>query len=274
MSKNTTKAIDQVPDEETALAIFDEPTDLALVDLEAEAGAGREDIGIEDVQLPFLKLLQKSSPQCDAADVLFIEEAKQGQFINSVTNELFAGQPGVPFIPCYYVKKFVEWAERDNGKRGPVDSFAANSPVIATAKPGENGIGLVLPNGNDLVETDYHYGLALTKNGPVRVQVSASSTKLKKSKRFNTLRVDLQVPSRNGGTYNPPSYGTIYLLSSVPDEGKKGKYFNIEFTFASLVQDASLLAAAKAYREEAKKLSNKFAVDTEDAPAPARDNNF
>ena len=61
---------------------------------EADAGLGLENIGQEDLALPFLKVLSRQDPILDD-----LEDAKAGDILNTVTNETFKGKDGILVIP-------------------------------------------------------------------------------------------------------------------------------------------------------------------------------
>ena len=69
-----------------------------LNDMFAEdAGAGLSELGSEDLAIPFLKPLQKMSPELDS-----LEGAKAGDIYNTVTKEIVKGSEGVRVINCAY----------------------------------------------------------------------------------------------------------------------------------------------------------------------------
>ena len=65
--------------------------------------SGFEDMGQEDLALPFLRILTNMSPEIGE-----VEGASPGMIFNSVTSELFDGKKGVQVIPCAYVRQYIE----------------------------------------------------------------------------------------------------------------------------------------------------------------------
>jgi hypothetical protein len=61
--------------------------------MEADAGSGINDLGSDDLALPFLKILSGLDSKLDDLD-----NAKRGDIINSVTDEVYKGKEGVE---CY-----------------------------------------------------------------------------------------------------------------------------------------------------------------------------
>ena len=62
-----------------------------------DAGIGVTDLGSEDLAIPFLKILQKMSPELDD-----IESAKSGDIINTVTKDVIKSKDGVRVVNCAY----------------------------------------------------------------------------------------------------------------------------------------------------------------------------
>ena len=91
---------------------------VAVIDalFEADAGLGLENIGTEDLALPFLKVLSRQDPVLDDLD------AKAGDIYNTVTNEVYSGKEGVRVIPCAFQKRFIQWAPRGSGSGAPLGS--------------------------------------------------------------------------------------------------------------------------------------------------------
>ena len=58
-----------------------------------DAGIGVTDLGSEDLAIPFLKILQKMSPELDD-----IASAKSGDIINTVTKDVIKGKGGVRVV--------------------------------------------------------------------------------------------------------------------------------------------------------------------------------
>lgn len=75
--------------EENNIVVFDTSM------FEQDAGKGLENIGQDDLALPFLKVLSRQDPVLDDLD-----DAKAGDILNTVTNQTFKGKEGIKVIPC------------------------------------------------------------------------------------------------------------------------------------------------------------------------------
>ena len=189
----------------------------------APMGRGFEEADADSFAIPFLALLQKSTPWADPDDAAYIKGAKAGMFINTVTLELFEE---VEVIPCAYQRRFNRWAPRDAGG-GFKGTFqpSAIPQMEAAGKIAQDDDGrwyFALPDGsiNDkkcdiLTDTRMHYCLQVLRDGSMtNVLVSLSRTQLKKSKGWMTL-----MQTRGGDMWD-----TAYLSGSKLEENDKGKW--------------------------------------------------
>jgi hypothetical protein len=94
--------------EETGVAEFNPAM------FEADAGGGLQDLGQEDLALPFLKVLSGNDPVLDVND-----DARKGDIYNTVTGALYKGKTGIRVIPCAYQRRFIQWAPRGVGSGAP-----------------------------------------------------------------------------------------------------------------------------------------------------------
>jgi hypothetical protein len=81
---------------------------------EADQGIGLENMGQEDLALPFLKVLSRQDPTLDD-----LENAKAGDIYNTVTGDIYKGKEGCRVIPCVYQRRYIEWAPRGTGSGAP-----------------------------------------------------------------------------------------------------------------------------------------------------------
>ena len=69
-----------------------------MADFSEHAGAGMDAIGTEDMQIPFLRILQPLSPQLNKNDASYIKGASSGDLFNTVTGQFWSGEDGVYVI--------------------------------------------------------------------------------------------------------------------------------------------------------------------------------
>ena len=220
-----------------------------------DANVGFEDLTQQDVAIPFFVLLQKMSPQLDS-----VEGAKAGQVFNTVTEEVC---DELKVIPCAYKREFVEWTPREQGG-GLVAQHSIDSDAVNSATRSADG-RLISAAGNWLVETAYHFVLAITKNGLERGLITMTSTQLKKNRRWNSLMSGIKLRGPEG-TYTPARYSHIYKLTSAQEKNDKGSWYgwniemdsqvdkqdtyNIAKDFAKSIQSGDVKTTAPVQEEE------------------------
>ena len=211
-----------------------------------------------DTAIPYISILQTSSPQVNPSKAEYIESAKAGQLYNTVTQETF---DTLEAIPVYYHLKYVEWKPREQGG-GFINSHDADSGIIGQTKRDPMTNKMVLPNGNHIVQTAYHYVLMITDGGYQNAVISMSSSQLKKSRRWNSLMLSQKIKGPSG-MFTPPTYAFTYNLSSVSESNDRGSWFGFAVEKGSQVTDASIYGESKAFAQSA----SSGAVDAKpDAP--------
>lgn len=186
----------------------------------AEAGTGFEDVSSKDLAVPFLKVLQPGSPEVDDTS----KGARPGQIFNTVTGELISGETGVVFIPCHNLHCYVEWVSREKGGGyvGQRDRDSLEIKKLINAKKDIKD-KLFSPQGNELIETGYLYGLLLNEAGTESTGfavISFTSTKLNAYRKLITATYALKG--------RPPLFANRAVFKTVKQKNEKGTFFNFE----------------------------------------------
>lgn len=195
-------------------------------DYAAYAGSGFENQDASDYAIPFLAILQALSPQIANADEN--SPFRQGQIINSVTGEFWSGKDGVVFIPSTTQHVQVEWKPREAGG-GLVAIHELNSDFVKQVKEKNgNAFGtLPTPDGNELIETFYVYGVAVDKDGnEFEAVISFSGTKIKAYKGWMTKAKTIQLELGDGRRIVAPLFAHRYRITTVSEKNNKGQFFN------------------------------------------------
>lgn len=211
----------------------------AAFDYGEMAGVGMENIGAEDVSIPFLGIVQDNSPQRKPKKEKYIEGCEVGDLFNSVTLELLP-RP-LYLVPCYKEHLYIEWKPRSEGG-GFVAAHSVDSPVVREAKQQNPGARIPLtPEGNELKETFQLYCLILdspdaTESGRPIV-LSFTSTKIKSYKRIMTpIRT---YKPKNGKT--PPLFANVLKVDTFDDSNSKGDFKGYRIEFAKGDMESTLL---------------------------------
>lgn len=224
---------------ETALASMP----VSIADLIKDEALGGQ-LGLKDIAIPFLYILQTNSPQCNPDDGKYIEGAKAGMFYLTVLDKIFDGRnEGIMIVPCYYERKIMEWVQREQGG-GLVGSYEAEHPIMQQAKPNEKN-QMILPNGHMLMDTAYHYLLIYDKNVDTWTQavMPLKSTALKVSRKLNSIIKTTYIP---GTQKRAPRFLYMYNAKTVKEQKDTNTWSSPAFEQVDVVSK-EVYDAAKAY---------------------------
>jgi len=220
------------------------PTSLSSL-MEEDAGMGLENIGAEDVKIPFLRILQDLSPQVKEGRPGYVQGAKPGMIINSVSKKLYDGKTGINVLRCFYKREYVEWQDRGTGQGAPVNTYPVDHDIIHTTKKDAAGKDR-LPNGNYLANTANHYVLMLSDNNIVEsALIAMSSSQLVKSREWNTMITSNKHTKKDGTIIKPPTFSHIYTLKTISQSNSKGEFFNWDITKEGPLTDINTYETAK-----------------------------
>lgn len=197
-------------------------------------GGGWENTNAEDFALPFISILQSGSPQIKKSDSAHVPGAEEGMLFNTVSEEIISGNEGFVFVPCHTERAVVEWKPRDQGG-GFVAAHSEDSPMVAKCRE-EQGFGKwKSPDGNDLIDTRYMYGLVLLEpdnpNTEVEpVVIAFTSTKIKHYKKIMSSMNKLMVQTPNG-KQRVPLFANRLVIKTQPDKNQHGSFFNFDVGF-------------------------------------------
>jgi len=223
------------------------PAGMSMEDLLQDSGAGVDNMGMDDVAVPYLYILQTNSPQVDPDNDMYIEGARPGMFLNNVSGEIYDGrEKGITVIPCAYERKYVEWVPRDNGG-GYVADHDIESGILNETTPNEKGIP-VLGSGNLVIETAYHYVYFQNPNTGVweEIIIPMKSTMLKKSRRWNKTLMATLIP---GTTSRAPRWLYPYQVKTAKESKNGNTWSNFDIARLDTMVNSDQYRACKAFAE-------------------------
>lgn len=194
--------------------------------------AGPNEFGKEDLAIPFFRALQDGSPQVKKREPTYIEGAEAGMFFNTVTGEIYTGDPGVVMIPVAYTPSFTEWKPKRGGFVR--DHGADASIMLKTTKGGQDDKEDVLENGNVVSRAGLYYVFLYNEvTGAVsEVAFSLSSTGLSISRKWNTMIRSLRIPRDKAnpmkGSVEPAMFYMSYRVKTFLDHRDAGDFFSYE----------------------------------------------
>lgn len=235
-----------------------------LDDMMLDAGEGAA-FSADEMQIPFVRLLQALSPQLNKKKAEYIDGASSGDAFNNVTGQYWDGEKGLTVIPCYQTTKYLEFTPREmgGGFRGEINP---NNPVLQQTT--RSGSKEILPNGNELVKSDQHFCLIVDEDGGFQPAViDMKSTQLKVSRRWKTQIAMQKVTLPDGRKVTPPVFATMWKLRSVEESNDQGSWSNWAVEKVGLVEDRNLYQEARTFRKSIEAGEVKAAPDEHEQSA-------
>ena len=207
----------------------------------ADAGIGVNDLGSEDLAIPFIKILQKMSDELDDLD-----NAKAGDIINSVTKEVVKGKDGIRVIPCAYRLEWIEWEPRGTGTGAPFAIYHTGDSIPETERSEDNKDYVVDGNGRYLERTAQHYVLVVDDDEVTQqALLPMKATQFKKSKQWNSAIKSIKMKDASGNLFTPPRFSHVWRLTTASEENKNGSWHGWQIEKDAVIEDPNLYAEAK-----------------------------
>lgn len=227
-----------------------------------ESRQGLENIGQEDMAIPFLKILEKLSPEVDKQKPdRFIDGAEAGDIWDSVNEILYKQEDGLYVIPLTYKKEDIEWRLRSAGG-GLVRIYPTSENILAKTKKSADGKRDMLMDDTEILRTHQHLVIVVTKDGGQYPAIIAmTKSRMKDSKAWNSKLAGLKFEDKDG-SYTPPSFGTIWHITTKGKSNDQGSWSVWDIKFHGPVDDGEIYQTAKLTRDAG--LSGAIEVKYED----------
>ena len=219
---------------------------------EGDAHKCMEQMGADDLALPFIRILGDLSPQVKKSKAEYVEGAEPGMLFNTVSKELYDGSKGIQVVPCYYKREYIEWSDRGEGPGAPIAVHPANTDLMNQTNRDAMGKDR-LPNGNYLENTASYYVMVLSDDGSAETAlITMKSTGLKTSRQWNSMISGIKLQGTNG-KFTPPMFSHIYHLKTVEMSNKKGTWSTWSVAKVGPVQDMGAYEQAKVFADSVSK---------------------
>lgn len=242
------------------------PDSFLAESMEDAAVTGFENVKPGDAAIPFIGILQAISPQVKKGSPSKIPGAEEGMFFNNVTQEAYPSP--ITVVPCAFQKAYIEWVPREKG--GGFVAQHSDERLLATCKKDEKNND-ILPNGNLLVATAHHFILLRKPDGTFeRAVISMVRTQLKKSRRWMSQMMAIQLKNKDGHLFRPPMFSHIYTVHSVMESRDQYTWQGFQVSNPEIIRDVDLYHEALRFNSDVLGGLAKTAVPpSEHAEAPA-----
>ena len=222
--------------------------------LAEDAGAGNEGVDQESVGIPFLRIVQKTSPMVEEGRAEYLKGAKPGMFVNTITKELY---DEIEFHHCAFNRRFIQWGAGASG------GFSREMTIAEFEIAKESGQfkkldnrwyqplpdGVVNPNKCDVVQdTRSHFGVIVTPGGAQPVIMALSSTQIKKSKQIMYVLNNAKI-TQGGKALTPPTWLTRLKLTTALEQNDEGSWHGLVVENDGFVFDEGLYVTCKEFHD-------------------------
>ena len=239
-----------------------------VIDFSSQAGVGFENVGAQEMAIPFLKIASSQTPEVKKSNAKFVEGLEQGHVFNSVTKEFYGD---ILVVPCAFRPRGVEWMPLGEGTGAPLKIYDPKDiPPLTRGADGEDHYminGALSPSY--IVLTAEYFVLRLNDDGTFeRCQIIMQKTQYKKSRYWNTMMMNQKVKSAGGQMITLPMFANVYKMATVQEQNKKNDWWGWNITLEKSVND---LKNPKYIFEEAKIFHDLVSSGQIDPAPEARD---
>lgn len=201
-----------------------EVMDPALHDLLLTGHTGFEGMTAQDMMVPRIGILQALSPQLQPNRPEYIPDAKQGQFCDLVSGEVYEN---LIIIPCVFRHTYLEWFPRSTGK-GLAKNHGTHKPVPDNM-PRDEHMRWVLANGNYVQDAAEFYVLNFSAHNK-RCLISLTSTAWKAAKRWNDRLASVMIDEPGVPPNTPaPMYYKSWVAGVRTASNAEGTWYTWDF---------------------------------------------
>jgi len=185
---------------------------------------GFEDINAQTMAVPFLRVLQKGSPQLNKNKPEYVEGAEVGELFNTVTKETYGDS--VEVVVLKFEHMYIEWLP----DRGGFVQY--HTPENALNVAADTTFGhWKAANGNELTETYAYIVIIAGRESEGIMVLSLAGSAIKVAKEWNRLMTTHVMD--NGKKARP--YYIVWNLKTEYKENDKGDWYQPKVSFSKYV---------------------------------------
>jgi hypothetical protein len=201
-------------------------------DTSGDTAEGFEQINASTKAIPFLRVIQKLSPELDENDAKYLVGAKEGDFFNTVTKDLIGKE--FACIVLHFDRIFIEWKPN----RGGFVGYHTEENALRIAV--DRTFGKWKTEEGNLLQENYVYMLLVEgfeKEGPCVLSLSSSAIKV--AKEWNRL---MTTHVMDDGKKALPYY-LVWKVKSEYQKNDKGTWYQGAFSFLRYINAEQHLVA-------------------------------
>lgn len=197
--------------------------------------AGFDDINLETMSVPFIRLLQDLSPQLKKNKPEFIAEAEAGQFVNTVNNRLYDSP--LRIVVGKFERYIIEWGAARGEFSGAHSVEVFETQIMPKLVRNEKK-KLIDPNtGHSFADTYVYYVILPDYMEEGVCILSITSTGIKEAKKLNRNLTHTMIPNSDKRAL---PYFMVWNAEVTEMSNDQGDWLGIKFTFDSFVTQEQL----------------------------------
>lgn len=204
----------------------DEKPALGFIPTEGDDWKGFEQITRDTMSIPFVRVLQKLSPQLDKQKPEYVEGATEGDFFNTITRTVYGKK--LRIICGNFEQVFIEWRPNRGGLVG------YHTKEHAEAIAADKTFGKWTTEDGNLLQENYVYMVLIEGHENEGICVlSLASSMIKEARAWNRLMTTHIMP--NGQKALP--YYLVWDVTSEPVKNDKGSWYKPKIVWAGYVNE-------------------------------------
>lgn|SRR5574340_283809 len=204
----------------------EQPKTLGFTPTEGDDLSGFQQITRDTLSIPFVRILQKLSPQLDKQKPEYVEGAEEGMFYNTITRTVYG--PHLRVVVGSFERVFIEWRPNRGGLVG------YHTPENAERIAADKTFGKWTTEDGNLLQENYVYMVLIEGHEEEGVCVlSLASSMIKVARAWNRLMTTHIMP---GGAKALPYY-LVWDVKSEYAKNDKGTWYKPNITFAGYVSE-------------------------------------
>lgn len=196
---------------------------------------GYEEITLDTMAVPFIRVLQDMSPQCKKTKPEYNPEAEPGMLCNSVSGRLYPAP--LRFVVGKFERLYLEWKPNRGSFVGAHTVEHVEQELITKLIRDDKNKLIDPATGNNFTDTYMYYVLLPDAMEEGICILSLSSTQIKEAKKLNKNLVSTIIP---GSAKKALPFFMIWNLDTASVSNDHGDWMGIQISFDSFVDQPQL----------------------------------
>jgi hypothetical protein len=202
--------------------------------LHMDAGAGGEDVGQDDLVIPFVRICQALSKARQKSHENYIPGIDEGMIYHTGTKQLWDGENGVSVVPITFARRYTEWWPLDSKQgQGLVRDWGQDDSGLQECSQDDESGSFMTPRGTEIVTSRDFFCYAVDVEAGTWDPIVLSMTGSQSKKARQWLSRLTTMKQRVGEKIiTPPFFFGLWQLCTKEESNKQGSWhgWDIKYT--------------------------------------------